>query len=75
MMNLLHCLGFTAFADAVADDDAVAFEIDSLCPDSFAAPGTDAFQIHGSPPQIKKPPWLENQRGPVIGYSCQTKRK
>ena len=51
----------------MARNDTSASDIDTLCPDVFAAPGTDAFQIHGSPPRIKKPPWLENQRGPVIG--------
>jgi len=46
MVNLLQCFGFTGFTDAVADYGAPAFDIDSLCPDVFAAPSADGFQEH-----------------------------
>jgi hypothetical protein len=55
MVNLLHYFGFTRFADAVADNRASAFDVDSVCPDVFSAPGAYGFKYTDYLLKLKEP--------------------
>jgi hypothetical protein len=50
MVKLLFEFGSATPADAVTDDSSGALTVDSLGLDGSPAPGTDRFQVHGSPP-------------------------